>query len=87
MALGVAVVTQDHGFPPSMSRLWFESERSAGLRFGRLGRIAAALALVTTAACGSISGSGPTGSAEQRSGACWVWRTGPGRDTALHLNR
>ena len=43
--------------------MWFESERSAELRFGWLIRVIAALALVFTAACGSIDGSGPTDTA------------------------
>ena len=43
--------------------MWFESDRSAELRFSRLTRIAAVLALVITAACGSVDGPGPTVSA------------------------
>ena len=43
--------------------MWFESERSAELRFGWLIRVIAALAMVITAACGSIDGSGPTDTA------------------------
>ena len=43
--------------------MWFESDRSAELRFSRLVRVTAVLALVITAACGSVDGPGPTVSA------------------------